>query len=64
MTEPGPIAALATMRLLERGAGASGPGSWAFAAVPLAGGAGALAVAGAFSRLRLTERAATTWFKV
>jgi len=60
----GPIAALATMRLLERGAGASGPGSWAFAAVPLAGGAVALAVAGAFSRLRLTERAATTWFKV
>lgn len=58
----GPIAALATMRLLERAA-AGGSGMF-LVAVPLAGSAVALAVALAFSRLRLTGRAASTWFKV
>jgi hypothetical protein len=76
----GPIAALATMRLLERAASASGTRalashSWVFFAVPLAGSAVALALAKGmavaalaggfpFSRLRLTGRAASTWFKV
>jgi hypothetical protein len=59
----GPIAALATLRLLER-AGPAAPASWTFLAVPLAGCTAALAVALAFSRLRLTGRAASTWFRV
>jgi hypothetical protein len=56
----GPIASLATMRVLERG----GASAWVFVVVPLVGSAAAVAVAAAFSRLRLTGRAATTWVKV
>jgi hypothetical protein len=48
------------MRVLERG----GASAWVFVVVPLVGSAAAVAVAAAFSRLRLTGRAATTWVKV
>jgi hypothetical protein len=60
----GPIAALATLRLLERTGGPSAPAAWTFLAVPLAGCTVALVVALTFSRLRLTGRAASTWFRV